>query len=152
MSAVDGTSFDQDGFEAGIRAAMQMGQPVKTADRPVFHFPAVTTTSAPADGRGIPFDPSASASTVEPATVSNVLCALEFAPGSDHDSRVGRLDDSPLTITFLDKEYRKIVGATYLTVGGMRYDYESYDGPYTLFTSSVWITYWSAHGGKVSTS
>lgn len=151
MAAVSGVDFDQAGFEAGIRQAMGMAQPVSTGDLPVFHFLATTTTTAPADGRGVPFDPTATATTAEPTPVTNVLCAMEFSAGVDQDSRLGRLDESPLTITFLDAEYQKIKGCDHMTVGGMRYDFESFDGPYGLFTSAVWITYWNAHGGTVST-
>lgn len=130
---------------------MQFAQPNASADLPVFHFAGVTTTTAPADGRGVPFDPTATATTAEPTPVTGVLCALEFTPGADQDSRLGRLDESPAIITFLDTEYQKIKGCAYMTVGGMRYDFESYDGPYSLGPSSVWITYWNAHGGTVST-
>ncbi len=151
MSAVPGVSFDQVGFEAGIRQAMLMGQAVAGADQPVFHFLATTTTTASADSRGVPFDPSATATTDEPATVTGVSCALEFTAGADQDSRLGRLDESPLTITFLDAEYQRIKDATHVVIAGTRYDFDNVDGPYALFTSQVWITYWNTHGGTVGT-
>lgn len=153
MSGVPGVPFDQAGFEAGIRQAMLMAQQVATEDQPVFHFLSTTTTSARADGRGVPFDPSAAATTSESKTpVSGVLCAMEFSAGADQDSRLGRLDESPLTITFLDAEYQQIKGATHVEIAGVRYDFDSFDGPYALFTSSIWITYWNAQGGTVSTT
>lgn len=151
MAAVSGAGFDQAGFEDGIRTAMQMAQPNETADVPIFYFLGTTSSTSPTDGRGVPFDPDATVTTVAPDPVTDVLCAMEFGVGTDRDTRLGRLDESQLTITFLDDEYQQIKGADHMTVGGMRYDFDSYDGPYALFTSSVWITYWNAHGGTVST-
>lgn len=151
MAAVPGVAFDRTGFEAGIRQAMQMGLPAAVADQPVFHFSTSNAVTGSADGRGVPFSPTATVSTSTPAPVSGIVCGITFGNRGDVETRLGDLSEDALAITLLDAEYQQVSGCSYVVLGGDRYDYASTDAPVSLFTAPVWTVRFTQRGGKVST-
>lgn len=142
------SDFDSVAFEAGIRAAMEMGLPITTADVPMFYFHATTTVAggAPVDGEGVPFSPSATITSTAPPPVA-VDCAIESGTGSDEFLRAGTLDTNHLKLTFLEVDYQKIKGFAYVVVGGEKYDYRSTDAPMGLFNSGIRSVHVQSEGG-----
>ena len=106
---------------------MQFGQPSDgTAATFVTENP--TTTAAPTDDEGTPFDPGATIVQTPPTRLT-VLCAVEYVDGLDKLTAFGYTTPSRVKVTLLDTEYVQVEGFDYVVIGGARYDYRKTQPP-----------------------
>jgi hypothetical protein len=139
--------FDADGFRAGIRFAMGMGAPVDTASQAVFHFAPAPAGPQPADGAGLPFNPSSAQSTTNAPAV-RVACSVEFARQEGDHERVGYVVPGRLRVLLLDEDYAQVEGCSYMVLGGDRYDYRYEEPPAGLFQVGIHALVFVARGQR----
>jgi hypothetical protein len=109
-----------EGFEAGIRTAMQLGLAVNPTRRPVFVLPAAP--DAGEDSRGLPW--SVTGAMAEATNeVTDLKCAVEFkAPGSDLTDGGGVIaQTATIIVTLLQAEWNQVRTAESVRVSGTNY-------------------------------
>lgn len=132
-------SFNRGKVRDGLLKAMGFGEPNRTDDKVTFCFPKRATTASPADGDGIPFDPTVRLADVGAAN-KTVSCAVEYLDRAEVAVDGGsELKPSRLRITLLDEEYRAIKDFSYVVAGGDKYNRGEVEPPIALGSIDVWI-------------
>ena len=114
--------FDADSFRESLRFAMTMGLPEPVDLRPTFHFPKVTTSVAPADPGGLPWDHAAPVVEPSPVASKQVVCLVEPEGGGTGYTNVGKFTARRATLSFFEDEWADIDGWEWVSIGGNRYD------------------------------
>lgn len=116
---------------------MTLGLPPVETDRPIFFTPQDAVNYARADNEEIPFDPSARPQVPAPVQVS-VPCAVEYVDAAGRVETFGTVNPSKIRLTLLDEDYQRVVGFSYVEIGGDRYNYAKTEPPLGLGEVGVW--------------
>lgn len=131
------SSFDRATVRAGLLKAMGFGEPTQTADKVTFFFPKRSTTSAPHDQDGIPFDPNVRLSDAG-APSKTVACAVEFMDWNGAVVEPGTIKATRLRITLLQEEWNAVKDFTYVTAGDNKYLRDYVEPPLALGSIDVY--------------
>ncbi len=137
--------FDPAAFIDGIKFAMSMGAPNKTADKVTFYWEPNRTFTNP-DVHGNPYNRKqtpASSNTPDPVIVD---VAVEFVPRSTMSggTPVGDFETPRAVLTLLGDEYEQVKTADYVTMGGNKYFIDFVAPPMALFSVDVYQIHVSA--------
>lgn len=140
LMAGSSPDFDTAGFNAAIRAAMQMGAPLAEEDRATFHFPQTGTATHRSED-DVPWDPDVvhDRQGADPVTVD---CAVEYAQPADQDTRLGIIRPTRIQITLLQADYDLVKGCEYVVYGGERYAYRATEDM-ALFDAGVYTLHFT---------
>lgn len=133
--------FDRASVLAGLRKAMEFGQPTRAADQATFYkVTTVTGTGVePHDEDFIPFNPDVNRS-VRPTSIV-VPCAVEFVDRADQVETFGAVTSTRVKLTLLDEDYQRVKGFSYVAIGGDKYLYRLTEPPIALGSIDVWTVH-----------
>jgi hypothetical protein len=132
--------FSASNVRAGLRTAMQFGLPSATADQPTFYMPRTSTTSAPTDDEGVPFDPSV-APVMSTQVKKRVDCAVEYVDSDGKIETFGVIAPAKVKLTLLDEDFAKISGFLFCVIKGQKYFYQRTEPPVALGTVDVYTVH-----------
>lgn len=133
--------FDRASILAGLRKAMEFGEPTRGEDRATF-YKVVTTTGTgvePYDEDYVPFDPAVER-TVKPTAIQ-VPCGVEYVDKPDQTETFGTVQSSHVKLTLLDDDYQQVKGFAYVALGGIKYDYDKTEPPEALGSLDIWTVH-----------
>lgn len=130
-------------FRAALRFVYEMAAPVQDGEQAVFYFPSQLIYNRSVDAEDVPFDPSATVTNVPPTPVK-VLCGIEYQDAEGQAIVFGTVTASRLVISLLDEEYVRVQGASYVVVGGERYNYRRTEVPNALFDVGFYLMHFVA--------
>lgn len=128
--------FDRARALAGLRRAMEFGEPTRAEDKATFYRVVVDTDAVPRDDDAVPFDPAARRD-VKPTPIQ-VPCAAEVFDVAGKRQTFGDVQPTRAEITLLDDDYQKVVGFSYVVLGGDKYIYSWTEPPAALGSLDVW--------------
>lgn len=113
-------AFSVDTVREALNRTMVMGMSQVAADRPTFYFePDNTWTEA--DYEGLPWDWTAAAATSSAKGSVQPICAVEFFSPLGRQgavyTEVGEFNPTTAVFTFMDDQFNKVLGFSYVTVG-----------------------------------
>lgn len=109
----------------------------------VFHFEESTTTVAPADTKGIPFDPAATVVRVTPDPLT-VPCIVEYLDSVDQPTPFGTVKPSKVKVTLFDEEYELVKNASHVVIDGDRYLRHNEPPAFALFDATMHVMIFTA--------
>lgn len=133
--------FNANTVRAGLRTAMQFGEPGDTALQPIFYTIQSTSSASPTDSEGTPFDSAAVVTAPAPKAVQ-VDCAVEYRDADGRLDAYGYIAASRIALTFMDVDYAKVRGFDYCVINGNKFNYRHTEppigmGPITIYTVVV---------------
>lgn len=139
MAGIDPTGgFNAQTVRDALRAAMIMGQPGQVSKQATFRWPVSRTTVGPTDPAGIPYDLTQTPLTEKQHEDVIVPVAVRHVPGLVNDTPVGEFDPSMAVLTILDVDYKQVIGATQVLLGGIPFDIDFVAPPIGLFDLTVY--------------
>jgi hypothetical protein len=124
--------FNADKFRNAIQFVFEMAAPPDTDIDLMFHFTDTITPDAPYDGDLVPFDPAESFVRVTPAPV-RVPCDVEFISAGEETTAFGSVIPSKLRVLLLDVDYEQVKTASFVVMGGDRYNRSHEEPGFGLF-------------------
>lgn len=136
--------FDAGAFRDGIRFVYDMAAPPEPTEQAVFYFASALIYTAPIDGEDVPFDPHATVVRQPPRAVKGISCGIEYFDAQGNEIVFGTVTASRLAITFLDEDYAKVKGCSYVVVGGDKYLYKRTEVPSGLFDVGLYTIHFTS--------
>lgn len=135
--------FNATEFKDAIHFAMQLGAAPDAAEQIKFHFASTLVYNGSADGREVPFDPTATVTSTTPDPV-HVDCAIEYLDVEDQSTGFGLMAPTKIALTLLDEDYTQVKDSIYVTIHGDRYDYRRTEPPQGLFDVGLYVMHFTA--------
>jgi hypothetical protein len=140
-------AFDATAFRTAIKSAMAMGAPTSVQERATFRWVTAKTFNID-DPAGRPYDWGQAPATSTTTADVQIDCAVEFTSTSSTTNAVGQFEKARATITVLDEDYVKIIGADQVILGGDTYVIDFVEPPIGLFEVTIYQVHCSALTGE----
>lgn len=141
------SGFNAKAFRDGLHFVMNMGAPTEVNDQATFYFPTQLVyqagESTDVDAEGVPFDPDIPVTRVTPAGIK-VPCAVEYSDANGQATDFGLITPTKAAITFLDEDYEKVEGCSYVLLGGEKFVYRHTEFPSALFDVGLYTMHFAA--------